>query len=79
MPEVNVPIGPYTADFLWRERSLIVETDGWQAHRGRQAFEEDRLRDAYLRRRGVHVLRFSDRQVGEQPETVVATLRAALN
>ena len=44
MPEVNVPIGPYTADFLWRERGLIVETDGWQAHRGRQAFEGDRLR-----------------------------------
>jgi very-short-patch-repair endonuclease len=51
MPEVNVPIGPYTVDFLWREWRLIVETDGWPAHRGRQAFEDDRVRDAYLVRR----------------------------
>ncbi len=78
MPEVNVPIGPYTVDFLWRERRLIVETDGWLAHRGRQAFEDDRVRDAYLLRQGLRVLRFADHQLNEQPETVVATLRAAL-
>jgi very-short-patch-repair endonuclease len=74
-----VPIGPYVVDFLWRERRLIVETDGWLAHRGRQAFEDDRVRDAYLLRRGLRVLRFADRQVNEQPATVVATLRTALH
>jgi very-short-patch-repair endonuclease len=78
IPEVNVPIGPFTVDFLWRERRLVVETDGWEAHRGRQAFEDDRARDAYLRLRGYEVLRFSWRQLFDDPQPVVAVLRRYL-
>lgn len=37
-PEVNVRIGPHLVDFPWRERRLVVETDGYRYHRGRQAF-----------------------------------------
>ena len=74
-PEVNVEIGPYTADFLWRERRLVVETDGWGAHRGRQAFEDDHARDAYLRLQGFEVLRFTYEQVVRDPGTVAALLR----
>jgi very-short-patch-repair endonuclease len=76
-PEVNVGIGPYTADFLWRDARLIVETDGWAAHRGHQAFLDDRARDAYLRVRGFEVLRFSDEQV-EEERTLVTLLRGRL-
>jgi len=75
LPEVNVAIGPYTADFLWRERRLIVETDGWDAHRGRQAFEDDHARDANLRLRGFEVVRLTYRQVVRDPGTVAALLR----
>jgi very-short-patch-repair endonuclease len=75
---MNVPIGPYTVDFLWRDRPLVVETDGWDAHRGRQAFEDDRARDAYLRLRCYEVLRFSWRQVFDDPKSVVAVLRRYL-
>jgi very-short-patch-repair endonuclease len=78
VPQVNVRIGPFTVDFLWRERRLVVETDGWDAHRGRQAFEDDRVRDAYLRLRGYEVLRFSWRQVFDDPKSVVAVLRRYL-
>ena len=42
-PEVNVRLGPWQVDFLWRDRKLVVETDGYQYHRGRAAFENDRL------------------------------------
>ena len=34
-PEVNARIGPFIVDFLWRDRALIVETDGYRFHRGR--------------------------------------------
>ena len=34
-PEVNAHVGEYEVDFVWRERRLVVETDGWQAHRTR--------------------------------------------
>jgi very-short-patch-repair endonuclease len=78
IPEVNVTVGPFTVDFLWRERRLVVETDGWEAHRGRQAFEDDRARDAYLRLRGYEVLRFSWQQVFHDPKSVVAVLRRYL-
>jgi very-short-patch-repair endonuclease len=77
-PEVNVPLGPFTVDFLWRDRRLVVETDGWEGHRGRQAFEDDRARDAFLRLQGYEVLRFTWRQVFEDPRSVVAVLRRYL-
>jgi predicted transcriptional regulator of viral defense system len=38
-PEVNVRVAGFTVDFLWRAERLAVETDGYRAHRGRQAFE----------------------------------------
>jgi very-short-patch-repair endonuclease len=79
LPLVNQPVGPYSVDFLWPAHHLAVETDGWQAHRGRQAFEEDRERDAYLRLQGFEVLRFTKRQVDNEPGRVVAVLRRYLS
>jgi very-short-patch-repair endonuclease len=78
-PEVNVRIGPRLVDFLWRERRLVVETDGYRYHRGRQAFEDDRSRDLDLRALGYDVLHFSYRQVNQEPERVAAAVRDALS
>jgi hypothetical protein len=77
-PAANVTVGIYTVDFLWRKQRLIVETDGWQAHRGRQAFEDDRARDAYLVARGFEVQRFTWRQLEDKPGSVLAVLRRYL-
>jgi very-short-patch-repair endonuclease len=77
-PEVNVWIGPDRVDFLWRRERLVVETDGWGTHRTRAAFEADRARDARLKLAGYEVVRFTDRQLREEPERVAATLRALL-
>ncbi|HEX5929260.1 MAG TPA: DUF559 domain-containing protein [Solirubrobacterales bacterium] len=77
-PEVNVRVGPWTVDFLWRQTRLVVETDGYDYHRGRIAFQDDKVRDLDLRRRGFDVRHFSERQVNEEPETVAADLRQAL-
>jgi very-short-patch-repair endonuclease len=78
-PEVNVRIGPHLVDFFWRERRLVVETDGFRYHRGRQAFEDDRSRDLDLRSLGCDVLHFSYRQVSREPKRVVATVHDALS
>jgi very-short-patch-repair endonuclease len=78
-PEVNAPIGPHEVDFLWRHCRLIVETDGYEGHRGRQAFEDDRAKDAELRVLGYTVLRFTYRQVTEQWGWVEGTVRALLS
>jgi very-short-patch-repair endonuclease len=78
-PEVNVRVGPYTVDFLWRDERLAVETDGYGAHRGWQAFTDDRVRDAHLARLGIYVQRFSDWQLENEPAEVVATVSARLD
>jgi very-short-patch-repair endonuclease len=78
VPEVNVRIGGRVVDFLWRDRRLIVETDGYRFHRGRAAFEDDRARDLELRALGYEVIRLSYRQVIEQPRQVAEVLRVAL-
>jgi very-short-patch-repair endonuclease len=78
LPEVNVWVGPFEVDFLWREHWLVVETDGWQAHGGRQAFEDDRARDLELKLMGYDVVRFTYRQVMEHPGQVARKLRSLL-
>ena len=77
-PEVNIPVAGFTVDFLWRQQRLAVETDGYAAHRGRQAFEDDRERELALAELGIRLRRFSDRQVEQRPAQVAAAVRAAL-
>ena len=77
-PEVNVKVGRWTVDFLWRCQRIAVETDFYDYHRGRVACQDDRARELELRQRGFAVYRFSEEQVDERPEEVVADLRDAL-
>jgi very-short-patch-repair endonuclease len=74
-PEVNVRVGEYEVDFLWREPCLVVETDSFSHHGTRAAFESDRARDARLQALGYRVLRFTYRQIQNEPRAVAATLR----
>jgi very-short-patch-repair endonuclease len=78
-PEVNVKIGPYEVDFLWRDHLLAIETDGWETHRTRSAFELDRLRDAELKARGYEVVRFTYWRVTDDPAYVAGVLRKLLD
>jgi very-short-patch-repair endonuclease len=77
-PEVNVAIGPYTVDALWRDAQLIVEVDGGDGHSTRAQMERDRERDLYLRSAGYSVLRYTWRQVSAARRAVAADLRRAL-
>jgi Transcriptional regulator, AbiEi antitoxin/Protein of unknown function (DUF559) len=78
MPDVNVRIGPFLVDFLWRDRRLIVETDGYRFHRGRAAFEDDHDRDLKLKSLGYEVIHLTHRQVVDEPSRVAKTLAAVL-
>lgn len=77
-PEVNVRIGRWEVDFLWRDRKLVVETDGCRYHRGATAFEDDRTRDLALHGLGLTVLRLTYRQVTTEPASIAATIRREL-
>jgi very-short-patch-repair endonuclease len=78
-PEVNVKLGRWEVDFLWRTCRLVVEVDTWIYHRGSVAFENDHARDLDLRSAGFTVLRFTDKQLEDEPERVVAVIREALS
>ncbi|WP_375427608.1 endonuclease domain-containing protein [uncultured Sphingomonas sp.] len=50
------PAGPYTLDFFCAPARLVIEVDG-EAHGRGDRPERDAVRDAWLRARGVDVLR----------------------
>jgi len=56
----------------------VNETDGYDTHSRRQAFEDDRARDADLIAQGYTVMRFTWRQITRRPYLVAARLAAAL-
>jgi very-short-patch-repair endonuclease len=78
-PEVNVKLGRWEVDFLWREEKLIVEADTFLYHRGSVAFQADHERDLDLRQRGFAVRRFTDLQLESEPDRIVADIRGALS
>jgi very-short-patch-repair endonuclease len=77
-PEVNARVDRFVVDFLWAEPRLIVEVDGWESHRTRSAFEEDRARDARLKLLGSDVLRFTWRRIETDAAAVTAAIRGML-
>jgi len=77
-PRVAVQIEGYEADFLWPEARLIVETDGYGAHRTRRAFEHDRRRDRRLARAGYRTIRLTEQALEDEEAAVVADLKALL-
>jgi hypothetical protein len=65
-------------DVLFEAARLVVEIDGERAHSGRAAFRRDRSRQNRLVAAGWTVLRFTWWDLVEQPDDVVAQVRAAL-
>src|SRR4051812_259173 len=78
IPRTQVRLLRYTVDFLWPDERVVVEVDGFAAHGTRMRFESDRERDAALVAAGYRVLRFTWRQLVEQPEVVAARLAVVL-
>jgi very-short-patch-repair endonuclease len=77
-PLANVPLLGYVADFLWPELKLIVETDGFESHSSRSAFEHDRRRDQKLAAAGYTVIRVTCRQLQDEPYAVIARIAQAI-
>lgn len=78
-PIAGYPISHYTADFAWPAERVVVETDGWQFHGDRIAFEDDRARDAFLVARGWIVVRVTWRRLKNSPMLVMVQLGQTLS
>ena len=71
------PIGEYIVDFFAPKTKLVVEVDGSQHMRTRQA-EKDKHRDTHLAAVGLRVLRFNSREVLEETDAVVEVIYRTL-
>lgn len=78
LPETNVVIHGYEADFLWRAERIAVEVDGFEFHASRRSFENDHRRDVDLAAHGIHVIRITWRQLVDEPGTILVCLARAL-
>jgi very-short-patch-repair endonuclease len=77
-PHVNAPLHGFEVDFYWPEHAVVVEIDSYGFHTSRWAYERDRDKDAVLRSRGMPPLRFSRRQVRDEPLLVIARVAQTL-
>jgi very-short-patch-repair endonuclease len=69
------PIGPYVADFVCRERRLIIEVDGGQHADSKR----DVVRDKWLREHRYRVLRFWNNDVIGNLEGVLEKILEAVS
>jgi very-short-patch-repair endonuclease len=77
-PEVNVKIGTWTVDFVWRKERVAVEADDLAYHRGDVSFEDDHALELDLRLAGYEFRRITGAQLDASPAKVARTLRDAL-
>ncbi len=72
----QMPLGPFFADFLCRELSLVIELDG---HSHDVAPERDAPRDTWMAAHGFTVLRFTNAEVQGNVEGVVTAIRVEVD
>ncbi len=68
----------FRLDLAYVEQRLAIESDGFAVHGTRHEFERDRERQNLLVLDGWRILRFTWRQVCEQPDVVADVVRSAL-
>ncbi len=74
----QAPVGRYIVDFLAVRAKLVVELDGVQ-HKTVEGKTSDNVRDNFLARQGLKVLRFDNQAVVESIESVVDEIQKAVN
>jgi very-short-patch-repair endonuclease len=72
----QAPVGRYVVDFVCHRADLVIEVDGG-VHQRMDVAVRDLERDAWFESQGYSVLRFSTRQVEDDIEMVMSTIRNA--
>jgi Protein of unknown function (DUF559) len=78
LPETGARVLGREVDALWRKERLTVEADSWIHHGGREAFEDDRARDAEMQVHGFHVMRLTSRRIDREAATIAKQIRVLL-
>jgi very-short-patch-repair endonuclease len=79
VPQYNVYVEGELVDAVWPEHRLVVEVDGWNYHRTKRSFTNDRRRGNKLLRHHWGVARFTHDQVMYDSESVGSELSELLS
>lgn len=77
-PVMNIWVDKFEIDAYWGKERFAVEIDGWESHRTRRAFEDDRLRREEMKLAGIDVISISARRIEIHPTAVGRRLRLLL-
>jgi hypothetical protein len=77
-PLINFPFNGRKLDAFWPEHGVIVECDGWDFHKDRDAFEDDRERDADHLDHGLSTVRITKPRFDRSPDREAARLKRIL-
>ena len=77
-PQINVTVGGREVDAYFPGHHLIVELDGWDYHKDRDAFEDDRERDAENLRHRLNTLRITKQRMTQTPDREAERLQEIL-
>jgi hypothetical protein len=78
-PATNAYVEGIEGDAVWPDARLVVELDGWDAHKTRRAFQRDREKGNALLAAGWTVMRFTYRDVVDRPGYVATSIAAQLS
>ncbi len=78
LPEVNVRVAGWEVDALFRDKRIAVELDGYGNHRSPAQIKRDRRKELALRQAGLLPVRYSDEQLADNPQEVVADVERLL-
>jgi very-short-patch-repair endonuclease len=71
------PLGIYTADFYCVAANLVIEVDG-DSHLTEEARQNDRVRDQWMKKQGIRILRFSCTEVERETQRILKMIDQAL-
>ena len=75
-PLTQQPLFGRRVDFLWPRQRVVVETDGWEGHGTRRAFQADRETSNAFQLRGYYILRFTSADLERRPALVARQIRS---
>ncbi|MDP9209274.1 MAG: hypothetical protein M3O65_12435 [Actinomycetota bacterium] len=78
LPQTNRVAGGRRVDCRWPDLNLTVELDSYRYHHSRHAWEQDRHRTRQARARGDEFRRYTYNDVCENPDLMMAELRALI-
>lgn len=79
LPQVNVLVEGFLVDFYWPAHCLVVETDSYEHHANRPAFEDDHERTVALITAGYEVHRATWRMLAWNPDPFMKLVRISLH